>query len=206
MRFPIALSQFDPVPSTAYTAAMNNNNTVLFHIARRAGLEFVVTSGHALRYPLHTHISVWTVTLVQRGAVRLSDGRSAKIYPSGSTYIVAPHQPHSPAYSDNFAFASLCVRKALLPGGAESGFSEMKIADLLALVVDYGRHLAHGNLLSGEDIQAIAAGVRFAHEHAAAAQAPDRPSPEALLSQSGASASPYRFIRHFKRATGLTPH
>ena len=41
--------------------------------------------------------------------VCLRRGRTECVYPRGSVYAVARHEPHSPAYSDDFDCVSLCI-------------------------------------------------------------------------------------------------
>lgn len=75
----------------------------------KPGWKMVFSRGSALRYPEHTHVASCTLTLVRRGVVCLRRGRTECVYPRGSVYAVARHEPHSPAYSDDFDCVSLCI-------------------------------------------------------------------------------------------------
>ena len=160
---------------------------ILFHIAREHGLEFVFTSGDALRYPVHTHVSVHTVTLVRRGAVRLLRGSGECLYGPGAVYGVAPHEPHGPAYSDAFDLVSLCVDAALLRTTTPATLEE--VYSLLA------RSFVARSLLAPEDAAALFAGVREAFLAHAPGVVPPAPS-----------GSRFQYIRRFHERMGVTPH
>lgn len=176
-----------------------NKAELLFHISRQGGMEFVFTSGNALRYPTHTHVSVYTVTAVRRGVVRLARKASSEIHPAGAVYVVAPGEPHSPAYSDNFDIVSLCIDK--------NHFRILPAAVLAAKCLDYAAALVECRLLDAATLQRLLDGVDAACRQEAAPESHlsglerlglDGPEPPQL--------SRYHFIRKFKREAGLTPH
>lgn len=191
-------------------------------MAREAGLEFVFCRGSALRYPQHTHTTSCTLTLVRRGLVCLHRGRSGKreagqaicVYPRGSVYMVARHEPHSPAYSDDFDCASLCIdlqRCASVPR-----------VRLNVLCAEYGGLLREKGLLRPEDLGALLDAVSAlpAAEDLVSGHSPRaarHPAIRAALRQftncgkdvralSAVALSPFQFIRRFKKDLGLTPH
>lgn len=178
------------------------NNTLSFHIAREHGFEFVFSSGHALRYPMHTHVSTYTVTLVRKGVVRLAGTADAATLLPGSVYVVAPHEPHSPAYSDDFDIVSLCIDKGRV--------ASTPFGDLLALLLPHARAFT--------DAARVAGAARLEHEHLCRliagveriyARAPRAPYPDApALLRTGPhdTESPFQRIRRFKKSAGLTPH
>ena len=166
---------------------------VLFHLARRDGLEIVRNAGHALRYPLHTHESVYTVTLVRRGTVFLVGPRAAARYPAGSVYVVAPHEPHAPTYTDDFSIVSLCVDK--------EHFRTRTPGALASLCFGYLTMLASGGFLSSEDVRTLLLAVDGIHR-----LPPPCPSPDPPALHPGPGVSPSSHIRRFRGLTGLTPH
>lgn len=129
-----------------------------FHIAREAGLEMVFSRGSALRYPEHTHVASCTLTLVRRGVVCLRRGRTECVYPRGSVYAVARHEPHSPAYGDDFDCVSLCIdlqrcaalrREALKRVCAESTAAVAAEASVAAPVEAAGTSATQAGALPG---------------------------------------------------------
>lgn len=180
-----------------------NSASLCFFIARRDGLEFVFNSGHALNYPMHTHVSVYTVTVVRKGAVHIIRQNSAQTCPAGTVYVIAPHEPHSPSHTDNHDLVSLCVDKR--------HFSTMTREDLTALFLRHAERFVEKRLLAPDTVALLLRGMHDIHtvraanaEHGAEHRAtPDAAERAALLSP---APDPYGFIRRFKRLTGLTPH
>ena len=186
-----------------------NRAELLFHIARQEGLEFVFTSGNALCYPMHTHVSVYTITVVRSGIVRLIRRDSTNIYPAGSVYIVAPHEAHSPQYTDRFDIVSLCINK--------NHFSEMRQSCLVASCLKHARLLMERQLLHAHDVPELLAAIDTIYETTAAMGNPDIAPPKILQewerwsaghipAEMGPPLSRFHFIHKFKKETGLTPH
>lgn len=180
-------------------------STLNFHIARDHGLEFVFSSGPALTYPTHTHVSSFTITLVRRGAVDVRRPSGLEQYGPGAVYVDAPHEPHRPAYGDNYDIVSVCVDKRRL--------AETDRPALTALFLEYAGVLANQRLLRPEDAAALLAGLGrvFSRPEELSKAAsdplagliggPDQWSAPGFYSDDG-----FRFPRRFKKAAGLTPH
>lgn len=182
-----------------------------FHIAREAGLEMVFSRGSALRYPEHTHVASCTLTLVRRGVVCLRRGRTECVYPRGSVYAVARHEPHSPAYSDDFDCVSLCIdlqRCAALRREA-----------LKRVCAEYCGLLREKGLLRPEDAGALLTGLNTLLPETGMPVRDGRPPLHPAVSASlrrfelpeeeGADTappanelSPFHFIRRFRREIG----
>lgn len=182
---------------------------LLFQIAKQDGLEFVFTSGNALSYPVHTHISVYTITVVRNGVVRLTRKNSTTIYPHGSVYVVAPYEPHRPEYTDSFDIVSLCINK--------EHSTRMSRSSLTVTCLKYAKRLMEQNLLQADTVERLLDGITMMYESVADAGKSPIVPPKVLEAwdcrtiEHSDSAMPlhlsrYHFIRTFKSQTGLTPH
>jgi AraC-like DNA-binding protein len=171
---------------------------LFFHIARHAGLEFVFTSGNALHYPTHVHVSVHTITAVRKGAVRMYRPGAVNTYRAGSVYVVAPYEPHRPEFSDDVDIASLCVDKR--------HFQYMNDRELGDLVTRHAVRFMNDKLLSEADVQSFLDGIEGIRQRETGDAVAERTCPDVLLSSSEVDRSSCEFIRHFKRKTGLTPY
>lgn len=175
-------------------------SSLRFHIARDHGFEFVFSSGPALTYPTHTHVSTFTVTLVRRGMVNVTRPSGRSQYGPGAVYIDAPHEPHSPAYGDNYEIVSLCVDKRRL--------SEMGECSLRALFLNYAGALADQGFLWSEDVAALLSGLGQIFSRPAELLSAMAEPQARLIGGPGLDEQELRAgsLRRFKMATGLTPH
>lgn len=176
----------------------SSRNELFFHIARHAGLEFVFTSGNALRYPTHVHVSVHTVTVVRKGAVRMLRPGAVNTHRAGSVYVVAPYEPHRPEFSDDVDIVSLCVDK--------KHFQDMNDRELDDLITRHAVRFMNDRLLSEAEVQSFLDGIGEIRRRETKSAAAKRICPDILLSGDDADRSSCGFIRHFKRKTGLTPY
>ena len=198
-------SCLDKAEDTIHSLQMSKAN-LLFHIAKRDGLEFVFNSGNALSYPMHSHISVYTITVVLRGMVKLIRKNSTDIYASGSVYVVSPYEVHSPYYVDCFNIISLCVDK--------NNFSEKKCS-VIATCLKYSQMLMDKNLLSADTVSRLMIGIELIYAYNENTDMNPTIKPILLdLFDSNYNdginnflqISRFHFIRKFKYATRLTPH
>lgn len=187
---------------------MMNRADLIFHIAKRDGLEFVFTSGSALQYPAHTHISVYTITVVRQGIVRLNRQYSTDTYPAGAVYVVPPHEPHSPVYTDAFDIVSLCIDK--------NHFSKMSRTALSTTCLKHANRLHELNLLCPDTIERFLAAIDAIYDTNIVAEKTPITAPKVLatwelqasehIGFQAKQTSRFHFIRKFKREMGITPH
>ena len=76
-------------------------------------LELIYCRSSAITYPLHNHISVFTIGLVLDGVLTLTTDRAAHRYHPSQTFILPPYVPHSIASDDTYSLLSLCIHKDL---------------------------------------------------------------------------------------------
>lgn len=185
-----------------------------FHIAEELGLEFVFSSGPAATLPLHTHVESFTLTLVRRGEVNLTRPDGCRTYSAGFVYLDAPHQPHSPSYSEGCDSVSLCLRKDRI--------SLQNVAELAESVAAFGAGLVAEGLLSDEDLAAFLGGLKMIEtgraesdfnagrkenlSNPAGASGSEPDEPDLLTGFQQIHFNRDYFSRRFKRAAGLSPH
>ena len=59
-----------------------------------SGAELIFCDNSAISYPLHNHVSVFTVGMVLEGSVLLRVGQSSKIYGKDQIFAILPYVPH----------------------------------------------------------------------------------------------------------------
>ena len=82
---------------------------------RGNGMELVVCKQSAISYPLHNHVSVYTLGFVLEGAVELVTDRGSHIYREDETFAVLPYTPHCINAQPRYTLLSLCINAELVP-------------------------------------------------------------------------------------------
>lgn len=180
-----------------------------FRYLRGDGIEVVVCRQSTISYPLHNHVSVYTLGLVLEGAVELVTDRGRHIYGENETFAVLPYTPHCVNAQSRYTLLSLCIDAELVPGpGLERTVSG--IADLLRDAI--GQPAAEEKMreaLSGLILisRMIPAGKETAISRLKT-QLETHPESRRSLDDMANAAyiSKYELIRTFKREVGLTPH
>lgn len=82
---------------------------ILFFPVRRRGLLAFVSQGSSAKYPLHTHVSTYTVGYVRKGSIRLRHKGKKRIVQKGGVFVIGPDEPHSLEAHSDFALINVCV-------------------------------------------------------------------------------------------------
>ena len=61
---------------------------------RGNGIELVICKQSTISYPLHNHVSVYTLGFVLEGAIELVTDRGRNIYRENGTFVILPYTPH----------------------------------------------------------------------------------------------------------------
>lgn len=173
--------------------------------------ELIFCERSALAYPLHNHVSVFTIGTVLAGRLWLTVGKTARLCERGGVFVVPPYVPHRLDAEERCALLTLCIGKTALPVG-RAELLQAHVQRLLdcspetALFEDAqrARLLRSVNALTSfrappaQDSQLEALKKRL------------ETSPEAPCSVEemarAAFLSKYHFIRSFQQTAGLTPH
>lgn len=176
---------------------------------RGDGIELVSCERSAISYPMHNHVSVYTLGLVLDGAVELATDKGSHIYQKNESFVVLPYTPHRLSARPCYTLLSLCIRAELL-SALKSQRGIPAIADFLhdslnqpAVEEDMLKALSGLILISGMmPVQKETAVSKIR------AQLERHPEARYSLEDMAAAAflGKYEFIRVFKHETGLTPH
>lgn len=186
----------------------------LYDVDRK--LELIFCDQSKISYPLHNHISVFTIGIVLGGSILLNRNQTTHIYSKNQTFIIPPYVPHSIKAKDTYSLLSLCIHKDLWNDSrtnrdkimddiinlviAALGLDKINQALILQLVnclsscVDM--YSASFSEISDPYIDGFKRQLELFPEH--------KLSVEEMAQ--AAWISKYYFIRRFKQTVGLTPH
>lgn len=164
--------------------------------------EVILCENSTISYPLHNHVSVYTVGLVLQGAFFLGIGNSSSICRPGRAFVIPPYRPHFIKAHSPYSLLSLCIAKQEICQPPE--FWQRLLADLNLSSAQQRQLLNCLNSLNRIDYQP-AANPAIYQAQKQLEKCPENTLHIEELAQA-AYLSKYHFIRCFKRAVGLTPH
>lgn len=179
-------------------------------------LELILCNNSKLYYPLHNHISVFTIGIVLDGSMILSTNLTTQIYSKNQTFVIPPYVPHSIKANDAYSLLSLCVHKDLI--NCSSYDTDKMMFDMTNLLVGaLGSTRINSELLS----RLLSCLHFFEGVNSVSTSSINDPYIDSLKKQlelfpenkfsveemaHAALTSKYYFIRRFKQTVGLTPH
>lgn len=173
------------------------------------GIELVICRHSSISYPMHNHVSVFTLGFLLDGEIELiTDGGMGR-YQEGGMFLIPPYTPHCINARSCYTLLSLCVRKEWVAGtGLERAMPEIAAflresvgePELEERMTQALRGLIWvGRLTPAEKETAVSRLKRQLERH------PERRC--SIDDMAGmAFRSKYDLIRTFRHEVGLTPH
>lgn len=189
---------------------MHQTGQVQYCRDTRTGTEWILCTDSAISYPLHNHVSVFTVGIVLHGTIILEMDNASLSLRTGDTFEIPPYRPHRLYSGGRYSLLTLCLRK---DRAAECGSTAMTqtISRLLATLPE--------GILSEAQSAALLRRIQMLKN------TPHISPPEPWISSvrtqlerhperkfgieamaHSVHVSKYHFIRCFRRSVGLTPH
>lgn len=180
-----------------------------FRYFRGDGLELAVCRQSSVSYPLHNHISVFTLGLVLDGTLELATDSGTCVYRKNGTFLIPPYAPHRISARSHYTLLSLCIDKGIVTGGGLEN-TGTSVADFLRGAG--GQPMLESGALSA--LCDLAPALRAVPPQGESAigrlRARLKLEPERRYSIDDmaalAFAGKYNLIRSFKKEVGLTPH
>lgn len=173
------------------------------------GVELVICRGSTISYPMHNHVSVFTLGFVLEGAIELATDRGAGIYREKDAFLIPPYVPHAISARSRYTLLSLCVSKELAAG---PGLREA-LPDIAAFLRDaVGQPEVEAEVMEALGGLTVIGPMAPARGETALSglrtQLELYPERRCSIDDMAGAAfcSKYHLIRSFKREVGLTPH
>ncbi len=188
---------------------MNKQNTTYYITDEQSGIELVLCRDSFKSYPLHNHVSVYTIGYVLNGMLELQTNTDTQKYEKGSYFLLKPYSPHALNALTPYSMLSICIPK--------SAFAQMPSS---AIYTNITKLLCHTGLFDAAQekqlFPVIHALIGNIASHALLplsanniiAQLELYPEEKISIDEMAQRThiSKYQFIRNFKRDVGLTPH
>lgn len=177
---------------------------------KQTDIELVVCNQSSLSYPLHNHISVFTMGIVLNGFIKVTIDKGTRVYQKGETFVVFPYVPHSIQAQTCYTLLSLCINKKAISDetldSLKSNLTNLLKRTIVGYSVDYNQVV---NLL--DCLKLFSQPLPTSeNSYIDALKRKLETNPEVKLSIDEMAAfsftSKYNFIRTFKQEVGLTPH
>jgi len=176
---------------------------------RKNGVELIICKQSTISYPLHNHVSVFTLGFVLDGTIELITDKGTNLYRENDVFIIFPYTPHCINAKSCYTLLSLCVSSDMI-ADLESEQSKSDITSFL-------RDAINQPMIETKIIQTLGS-LPFIFQ-AMPAQKETALSnlklrlelyPERKYSVDDMAeavfTSKYNLIRTFKHEVGLTPH
>lgn len=173
-------------------------------------IELILCNNSVISYPLHNHISVFTIGLVINGSFTLTVANNSELCEANHVFAILPYVPHIIKANNPYTLLTLCINKntvirfdketlknkvrQLLAAVPELNLTEFQIAELVSSI-DFIN--GYSELCFSEPCVSIIK-----------SQLESFPEQQFSITEMAHTAyiSKYHFIRCFKQSVGLTPH
>lgn len=189
---------------------MQKANNVQYLYDKTTNIELILCNNSEISYPLHNHVSVFTIGLVLCGSILLTIGNSSFICEKDNPFIILPYVPHTIEAKTTYSLLTLCINKNTISKYNKNEIQN-NIRHLLTVVSDLKitekqtyQLLNCLNWFNDNSYSYI--GEPFID--LAKNQLECYPEKKLSIDEMAQSAyiSKYNFIRSFKQVVGLTPH
>ena len=189
---------------------MRKANNVQYLYDRHTDIELILCSNSVISYPLHNHVSIFTIGLVLYGSIFLTVGGNSFTCETGNSFAILPYIPHIIEAQNPYSLLTLCINKNAINNGSKEKIKN-QIRHLLTTVCELEltetQTLQLLNCLdSFDNVPLLCSCESFIDT--AKKQIECYPEMKLSIDEMAHSLyiSKYHFIRSFKQAIGLTPH
>lgn len=213
---------------------MEKYKSIAYLSDKTKDIELVICNHSLLSYPVHNHISVYTIGLITDGAVEIAINNDVQYYKKGDIFAIPPYVPHSIKAVKAYSMISLCIHKEFIEAAGVVSVktriakmlnhaTETDNADLnemLNQVTEFDSinlkeryqqkilQILHKIISDKNELKKTTIyGSMTAEIYSVCKQLESAPEKKISIGEMAQSAfiSKYQFIRNFKKEVGLTP-
>jgi len=176
---------------------------------RKNGVELIICKQSTISYPVHNHVSVFTLGFILDGSIELTTDKGTNLYQENDVFVIFPYTPHSINAKSCYTLLSLCVSSGMI---ADLEFEQAK-SDIASFLRDtINRPILEARIMQALGSLAFICRMIPVQKETSISSLKMRLElyPERKYSvddlAEAAFISKYNLIRNFKHEVGLTPH
>lgn len=77
-------------------------------------MEVVIGNQSQLSYPIHNHVSIYTVGQIMDGVIEVTVNNKVQCYKKGDIFAIPPYCPHSIQAIEKYSMLSLCISREIV--------------------------------------------------------------------------------------------
>lgn len=177
------------------------------------GIELIFCDNSTISYPIHNHVSMFTIGIVLDGSIVLTANNEVKTYVKNQTFVICPYMPHSISPHSRYTLLSLCIDKNIITRCAADKIR----SNIIALLIEapYKEKINQYQILQLTNCLNSLTAYTDWHSDSKNPYINNLKKQLELYPESklgieemaqNAFISKYHFIRSFKAEVGLTPH
>lgn len=176
---------------------------------RGNGVELIICKQSTISYPLHNHVSVFTLGFVLDGEIALTTEEGTSIYHENDEFVLLPYAPHCINARSCYTLLSLCISSGMI--------AELESEEARSAMASFLQDTIRQPGIEAKIMQALR-GLPLISRPTPAQMEPAVSDLKTRLEMyperkysiddmaKAAFISKYHLIRVFRRETGLTPH
>lgn len=180
---------------------------------KNLGIELIICESSSICYPIHNHVSIFTIGIVIDGVIELTIDKTTRCFYNNDIFCIPCYVPHEIIAHKNYTLVSCCINKTILysvsfcriktiitamlnEAKARLSCITTKQADLLIDSIDLIQGFLGNTIPPKLYVQDLIRQLEL------------YPETQIYMDDMAKSAfiSKYHLIRQFKEEVGLTPH
>lgn len=189
---------------------MSKPSTIRYVTSENNLMELVVYNDSMKSYPLHNHVSMYTIGYVLSGELALETNAGTETCQEDSYFLLPPYTPHAMTALQPYSMLSICIHKDMV--------AQLDSSSLYSEILKLTRQAQLPDTVKREQFLIIVQSIINTISYPAQTPQSDNSTimnqlemyPEEKISidemAKETCTSKFQFIRNFKRDVGLTPH
>lgn len=100
-----------PILDNYHSTEQSDKKNVFYYYENVMEIELILIKSSSISYPIHNHVSVFTIGLILDGLIILKIENTANYYYENDVFVIPPYVPHEIIACGNYTLLNLCINK-----------------------------------------------------------------------------------------------